>query len=306
MLQGYLCVIGAMLIWGFLPIYWKLMTFISSADGLAYRMIFSAIFAVVFILVRRQGQLLFRSLTEPTRLAKGFLASLLIGVNWFVYIWGVQHGMVVECSLGYFISPLLNAAFGILLFKERLSRLKLVALGIAAISVLIAVVRFGELPLVSLALAFSFGIYGVLHKRSDLKGMLALGQEGVILTLPALIYLSSVDLGGGFSPGEAVGTRLGLLESFSWIQLLLIISLGPVTVLPLWLFHKAAKILPLSSVGLIQYLAPSIQFLLGVFLYREPFKAADALLFAGIWTALAIYTVDTLRGVQLKRRSIKS
>jgi chloramphenicol-sensitive protein RarD len=212
---------------------------------------------------------------------------VLIGLNWLIYVWAVIHGHVIESSLGYYINPLVNVLLGVVVLRERLSRAQWIAVALAGAGVAVLTLGYGRLPWIALALAVTFGLYGLVRKTVGANAVTGLLWETAILT-PAAVALLVV-LGwrgtGAFGPG-APGTSLILLLG------------GPVTALPLVLFAAGARALPLSTLGLIQYLSPSLQFLLAVLLFREAFTAAHAVTFACIWTALAILTWDMRRSLR--------
>jgi chloramphenicol-sensitive protein RarD len=218
------------------------------------------------------------------------LSGLCIGFNWGLYIWAVNAGHVVEGSLGYFINPLLNVLLGTLLLRERLGRMQWLSVGIAAVGVLWLTFRYGSFPWIALSLACSFAIYGLIRKLAAVDSTVGLGVENLVLLLPAVAYLGWAEAGGhgGFLPQpDAPGWG-------PWVALLLVVG-GALTALPLIAFSYAVRRVPLSAIGLMQYIAPTLQFLSGVLFFREPFDADRAVGFVLIWIALAIFVVDSLR-----------
>lgn len=287
--KGILYGIGAYIIWGLFPLYWKAMSSVPSLQIVAHRLVWCLVFVAVLVAVTRTWTDLRKAITRRLVLLYAVAAALLT-VNWLVYIWGVNAGFVVETSLGYFINPLVNVALGVLFFKERLSLSKWLPIGLAAAGVVYLTVSYGQLPWISLALAFSFGLYGLMKKALPLNSLQGLTLETAILFVPSLAYLLLV---------EAQGTG-SLFHESPLVNLLLILA-GPVTALPLLLFSGAARSIPLSTLGLLQYIAPTLQFMLGVFVYHEPFTQERLIGFAIIWLALIILTVG---GLVERRRSL--
>jgi chloramphenicol-sensitive protein RarD len=232
------------------------------------------------------------ALRSPRERLSLLASGVLIGVNWGVFIWAVGAGRIVETSLGYYLNPIVNVLLGTLFLRERLSRAQAIAVGLAGIGVLVMLVSHGKLPWIALALATSFGLYGFLHKLTRVRPIAALAIETGVLTPAALAYLVLAT-----EPlGDALRTAGPLAQT-------LLALAGPVTALPLLWFGSAARRLRLSTLGLFQYLAPTLALLLATFLYGEPFTRAHAIAFALIWGALALYTVDALRrtGVSTER-----
>ena len=209
------------------------------------------------------------------------MTAFLLTVNWFIYIYGINSDQVVETSLGYFINPLLSVALGVIVLREQLRPMQWLPVGLAALGVLYLTLQFGALPWIALALAFSFGLYGLIKKIAPLSSVDSLFVETGIIFLPAMSYLLFSELQGVGVFGHQ-GLQISILLVFS----------GLVTALPLLLFGRAARSIPLSLIGILQYIAPTVQFLLGVFLYREPFSPTRLVGFAIIWTALIIFTLE--------------
>ncbi len=287
--KGILYGIGAYAIWGLFPLYWKAMASVPSLQIVAHRLVWCLVFVAVLVWIMRGWTDLRKAITRRLVLLYTVAAALLT-VNWLVYIWGVNAGFVVETSLGYFINPLVNVALGVLFFKERLSLSKWLPIGLAAVGVLYLTISYGQLPWISLALAFSFGLYGLMKKALPLNALQGLTLETAVLFVPSLAFLLFV---------EAQGTG-SLFHETPLVNLLLILA-GPVTALPLLLFSGAARSIPLSTLGLLQYIAPTLQFMLGVFVYHEPFTQERLIGFAIIWLALIILTVG---GLVERRRAI--
>jgi chloramphenicol-sensitive protein RarD len=270
--------------WGVLPVYWKLLAAVPLAEVLAHRVAGTVVFSAALLAVLRRLPELGVALRSP-RERRALLASGgLIAINWGVFIWAVGAGRIVETSLGYYLNPIVNVLLGMLVLRERLSRAQGIAVGLAAAGVGVMLVSHGRLPWIALVLASSFGLYGLMHKLSKVRPVPALAIETGALAPVALAFLTlgTEPAGGALSEGPAL-TRALLLGA------------GPITALPLLWFGSAARRLPLSTLGLFQYLAPTLALLLAVFLYGEPFTRAHALAFLLIWAALALYTAEALQ-----------
>lgn len=268
-------------IWGFVPIYWKWLQEIPALQLICHRIVWSSVLLLALVARSRDWNGLW--LAARTRRVIGIYtaAAVVVGINWFVYVWAVNAGFIVQTALGYFINPLVSVFLGVLVFREKLRRWQWVSIGLACSGVLALTAFYGSLPWIALALAFSFGTYGLLKKISPLGAIQGLALETSILFVPAAIYLMYVDrLGtGGF--GHAGGVRT-----------LLMIGAGPVTTIPLLFFAAAVRRIPLSAMGMLQYINPTMQFLIGVLLYKEPFAAAQLIGFGMVWAALAMYAVE--------------
>lgn len=278
---GVASALGCFSFWGLFPIYFKLLAHVSALEVLAHRVLWSAVLLVGLILVQGQWQALQAEFRHLARLRFYLLTALLISGNWLLYIWAVQHGRILEASLGYYINPLVNVLLGMLFLRERFNPRQWFAVALAAVSVLVLVIGHGVFPWVSLALAFSFGGYALLRKKAGHAATLGLCVETVLLTPFALLFLATLAI-----------AKLGALGTVNGTTDLLLLAAGPVTVAPLLLFLSATQRLRLSTVGLIQYLTPTLQFLLAVILYREPFTLIHLFAFGCIWLALALYSAD--------------
>ena len=272
--------IGAYAMWGFFPIYWKLLHHVPAVELLGHRIAWSFIFLIVIILISKQWNE-FRSLINKNTLRIYLIASLLIGVNWLLYVWAVNAGHIVETSLGYFINPLLSVFLGLIILREKLRTTQWIPIVIAFIGVIYLTFTYGRLPWIALGLAFSFGFYGLVKKLAPLSSVFGLTLETGILFLPALVYL-----GVRQSDGSGAFLQTGLTAD------LLLIGAGIVTTIPLLMFASAAKQIPLTMIGILQYLAPTIQFLIGVFVYKESFDTPRLIGFSIVWLALIISWVE--------------
>lgn len=270
--------------WGLVPLFWPLLKPAGAVEILAHRMVWSLVFVAVALLLIRRWAWAGELLRRPRRLALVAVAAAVITVNWGVYIWAVNSGHVVEASLGYFINPLVTIAMGVLILKERLRPVQWAAVGIGLAAVLVLTAGYGRPPWISLCLAFSFAVYGLVKKKVDLGGVESLAAETAIQFLPALGYLLWLS-----AHGEASFVSGGAGHAT------LLASTGLVTALPLVCFGAAAIRVPLSTLGLLQYLAPLFQFLLGIFYFHEAMPPERWAGFGLVWLALMLLTADALR-----------
>ncbi|MFF2650872.1 EamA family transporter RarD [Streptomyces sp. NPDC058045] len=276
--------------WGLVPLFWPLVDSAGAVEILAHRMVWSLGVVAVALLVMRRWAWAGELLRSPRRLALVTVAAATITVNWGVYIWSVNSGHVVEASLGYFINPLVTIALGVLLLKERLRPAQWAAVGTGAAAVAVLTIGYGQPPWISLCLAFSFATYGLAKKKVDLGGLESLAAETAIQFLPALGYLLFLGARGtGTFTAEGPGHAA------------LLASAGLVTAVPLICFGAAAIRVPLSTLGLLQYLTPVFQFLLGVWYFHEEMPVERLAGFALVWAALSILTWDALRNARRSR-----
>jgi chloramphenicol-sensitive protein RarD len=274
--------VAAYLLWGLFPLFWPLLEPAGAVEILAHRMVWSL--AVVIVLLAAAGNWSWLLRLSRRRLGLLSLAAVFITVNWGTYIWGVNNGHVVETSLGYFTNPLVTVALGVLLLGERLRRLQWVAVGIASLAVVGLTVDYGRPPWIALVLAFSFGAYGLLKKQADVGAVESLAVETAVLFVPAVTFLVLLN-----RAGEGTFTTLGVGHG------VLLVMSGLVTAIPLLCFGAAAIRVPLSTIGLLQYLAPVLQFFVGVIVYAEPMPPSRLAGFALVWVALVLLTYDMLR-----------
>lgn len=267
--------------WGLFPIYWKWFGDIPALEVLSHRMIWSMAFVLSLLAIQSRLGELRKVMRSPRTLQLLVVAASLLACNWGLYIYGVNTERVVETSLGYFINPLLTVVLGMVVLKERLNRVQWMAVGLAAIGVAHFIWDFGQAPWIAFGLALSFGFYGLVRKVVAIAPLVGLAVETVVIApfmLLLVIYWGSTGVGH-------FGT--------SWLISLLCIGAGVVTSMPLLWFNNATKRLRLSTMGFFQYIAPSLQLMLGVFLYQEPFTRTHAITFGCIWIALAMYSVDS-------------
>ncbi len=279
--NGILYGIGAYTLWGFFPIYWKFLHHISAVQLISHRIGWSFVLLTLGILLTSQWKD-FRSTINARTIRIYLIAALLIGVNWLVYVWAVNEGFIVETSLGYFINPLLSMLMGVIFLRERLRLMQWIPVGLAAIGVGYLTFVYGRLPWIALVLAFSFATYGLIKKLAPLGSLYGLTLETGILFLPALAYLSFTEVNG-----------MGAFLHDTTPVNILLVGAGVVTTIPMLMFASAARRIPLTMIGILQYIAPTIQFVLGVFLYKEPFDHAHLVGFSIVWVALVIFWVES-------------
>jgi chloramphenicol-sensitive protein RarD len=285
---GIILAIGAYSIWGFLPIYLKIIQDVPALQILIHRSIWSFIFLIFLISIRKDWSNFLSAIRDRKTILFGTIAGILLATNWLIFIWAVNAGYIVESSLGYFINPLVSVLLGVIFLRERLRSVQWLAVGIAALGVLYLTISYGNLPWIALALASSFGLYGLSKKTSSLDSIKGLTLETGVLFIPALFYLFILDFQG-----------VSVFGHSSILVNILFITLGLVTALPLLLFGAAAQRINLSTLGLTQYIAPTCQFLIGVLIYHEPFSQDRLIGFAMIWLALIVFTSE---GIAYRRR----
>lgn len=281
--QGAFYAVLAYGAWGLLPIYWKAFGQVPAVEVLSHRILWSMLFLIgVLWFQQRQAEL--RQVWQPARIKVLLITAALLTFNWGLYIYGVNSDRIVETSLGYFINPLVNVLLGFLFLKERLNRVQQVAVLLASLGVAYFIWQFGAVPWIALALAFSFAFYGLLRKVVAVAPMAGLAVETLLITPVALIIVGYLESNSNGHWGA------------SWELNLLFIGCGIATSFPLLWFNNAAKRLRLSTLGFFQYLAPSLQLMLGVFIYHEAFTITHAVTFGLIWTALLLYSTTSLLG----------
>jgi len=290
--RGTLYGLGAYVLWGVFPLYFRLLERSGAFEVVLHRVLWSLVVCAVVVAVVRGWGRLREVLLSPRRVLVLGAAAVLLAVNWGVYIYAVNSGQVVEASLGYFVNPLVTVLLGVVVLRERLRRLQWVAVGIGGVAVLVLTVAYGRVPLIALSLAVSFGLYGLIKNRvgAGVGAVTSLTTETVVLAVPAaavLVWLEST--GRGHFTDDA-----------PW-QALLLASTGVATVVPLLFFAAAARRVPLSTMGLLQYVTPVLQLLCGVLLLGEQMPAARWFGFALVWVALAVMSADTLRTASRRR-----
>lgn len=285
---GLAFALSAFLLWGFLPAYYKWTSAIPADLVVAHRILWSVLFLAIFLGLRGKLGEVGAILCDPATLSKLALSATVISINWLVFIWAVERGRILEVSFGYFANPLVSVAIGLVVLKETLSRWQTVAIVLASIAVAVQAMALGGFPWVSVALAFSFGVYGYVRKTVAVGASPGLMVEAIVLAPFALAYLVYAGVTGGSAAMADVWPvdRPGLF--------LLLLGTGVVTAVPLALFAAGARRLSLTAVGLMQYIAPSIQFLLALYVYGENVEPVRLATFGLIWISLAIFTTDTL------------
>ena len=291
-MSGLWAGVAAYTIWGLVPIYWRLLRHVPAIQVLGHRIVWSlAVLAILLVVgARRRGR---PALSRVPRRVVGLyaIAAALIAANWFLYIFAVNAGFIVETSLGYYITPLVNVLFGVLVFHERLRPAQWLAIAIAAAGVIQLTFAYGALPWIAFGLAASFGSYGLAKKKAPLDPLEGLTLETAILCPVALIYLAILH-----QTGEGSFLRTGAVSDA------LMIGGGLVTTVPLLLFASAVRSVPLSVIGILQYIGPTMQFILGVFVFDEPFSRTQLVGFSIVWIALAIYAGDSLRARRVSQQ----
>lgn len=286
--SGLLAGVGAYVLWGLFPLYWPLLEPAAPLEILGHRIVWSLVFlAAVLALTEGFGWVRGLGARRTGLLA---VAAVLITVNWGTFIYGVNSGHVVETSLGYFMNPLVTVALAVVVLHERLRRAQRVAVAVASVAVVVLAVDYGRPPWIALVLAFSFALYGLLKKQADVGGTRSLAVETTFLVLPAAAYVGWL---------EATGAGTALDEGAAHVALL--VGAGVATAVPLMLFGAAATRIPLAQVGLLQYLAPVMQFAIGVLVFREPMPASRLAGFALVWLALVVFTADAVRAARRSR-----
>ncbi|CAA9519859.1 MAG: Uncharacterized inner membrane protein RarD [uncultured Solirubrobacteraceae bacterium] len=285
---GLICGVSAYLLWGLFPLYWPLLEPAAPIEILAHRMVWSMVFLVALLALTR-GFRWIRTL-DRRRIGLLAIAAALITVNWGTFIYAVNSGHVVETSLGYFINPLISVALGVIVLKESLRPHQRIAVGIAFVAVVVLAVDYGRPPWIALVLAFAFGLYGLVKKRVGLDGAESLTAETAFVVAPALLYLLWLGSDGSGTFTSEGGGHVALL-----------VTSGAVTAIPLVLFGDAAIRVPLVTIGLLQYMAPVMQFLIGVLVYGEDMPLSRLAGFALVWLALAVFTVDAVRAAREHR-----
>ncbi|MGM7722064.1 EamA family transporter RarD [Metabacillus sp. Hm71] len=294
---GLIYTAGSYFLWGILPLYWKMIEHVSAEEILAHRIFWSFMFMVVVLSFNKEWKNVMdaskRIIKQPLLFISLLLSSLLISINWFVYIWSVNHDNMIEASLGYYINPLISVLLGMIFFKERLNLLQKVSFLIAAIGVMIMTLHYGQVPWIAITLALSFGLYGLTKKMTKLCPSIGLTFETLVVTPIAAYYLWLI-----FSSGKSE------FFAFDITTNVLLVGAGIATALPLLLFASGAQRIPLFMIGVLQYISPTITLIIGIVLYKEPFSTIEIITFSFIWSALILFTLSNskyLSKVEIKR-----
>jgi len=283
--QGIAYALACYLLWGLFPIFWKTITGVPAVNVLAHRIVWSFIFLLIWVLITDR-QTFISYAKQPRLLLRLGLAGFVVSANWGIYIYAVASNHIIEAGLGYYINPLVNVFLGYIFLKERLATMQKIAVVLAVIGVAYFTISYGKFPWISLALATTFGLYGLLKKKARLESMPALTIETMMVcpfALAFLIYTAESSAAIPFFPSSAT------------TSILLIVS-GIVTAIPLFWFGKSAQVIPLSTMGFIQYLCPTLQLLLGIFVYNETFGIEYFICFTFVWAGLAFYIISILKG----------
>lgn len=281
--KGIAYALSAYMVWGLFPIYWRWLHAVPALQVISHRMLWSCLLLSLVLLATRQWRRFCAAAASLRVIRVYLLAALLVGVNWLIYVWAVNAGYIIETSLGYFINPLLSVLLGVCLLGERLRPLQWLPIALAAAGVVYLAVLYGRPPWIALSLATSFAVYGLVKKTAPLGSLYGLTLETTLLFPFALAYLVFCQVSGAGA----------LLHSGATVDLLLV-GAGAVTTLPLLLFAAAAQRIPLSMIGVLQYITPTLQFLLGVLVFREPFSERQLLGFGLVWAALIIFAAEQL------------
>ncbi len=292
MKKGVLYAVAAYLAWGILPLYWKLFQTMSAWEILAHRIIWSFVFVAAILTVYQRWSQLKESVAERKKKMAILLCSLLISSNWLIFIWAVNAGHVVETSLGYYMNPLINVLFGVFLLKEKLHAGQWISLGLATIGVSIITIQYGQIPWIAISLALTFSLYGLAKKVLQVDSMLGLAWETILVSPLSFLYLVFIHV-----------NQTATVLTLPWLSMALLLLSGAATALPLYWFAQATRTLPLSTVGFIQYLAPSTSLLLAIFVFHEPFTTTHFISFAFIWSALFVFTFSSLKKKEAIRQN---
>ncbi|WP_037463965.1 EamA family transporter RarD [Shimazuella kribbensis] len=284
---GIRYVASAFLLWGILPLYWHYMNNVPALQILANRIFWSFLFIAILLTIKNQWFQVKQALQDWKVVFSILGCSIFISANWFIYIWAVNNGHVIETSLGYYINPLISIAFGTIFLQERLKRWQWIALVLALIGVIIQTIEFGQVPWIALSLSFTFALYGLSKKLLKVEAIISLALETMMVAPFALGYLLYLE-----------GSGTGSFSQIPLPSVVLLIFSGVITAIPLLWFAQGAKRVPLSTIGFLQYLAPTIALILGVFFFHESFTRSDWISFGFIWIAIFIYTLSQINGIQ--------
>jgi len=289
---GLIYGVSAYVLWGMFPLYWPLLEPANPLEIVSHRAVWTLVFCLIVLAITHALKSTLATFRRPKVAAKLFLASVLISINWLIYIWATNNNHVVEASLGYYINPLIIIAFGVLLLKEKMRKMQWVAVSIATVGVIILTVDYGRLPWVALGLALSWGTYGLVKKQLGLGALEGLAIETMIAFIPYCAYLIFIGSKGEGQLGNGAGLTI------------LLISAGAVTAIPLLLFNGSTTRLPYSTIGLLQYITPTIQFSIGVWVNNEAMPTARWVGFIFIWLALITLATDLLKSGRTVNHSI--
>lgn len=275
---------GCYILWGLLPIFWKLLAGVNSAYVLAQRIVFSCVFCLAVILIRKNGGEIGKIIKNKSERRKFFLCGILISINWGVYILTVAMGRILEASLAYYMNPLFSVLIGAIFFKERLSRVQWASVALAFAGVMFSVIRYGEVPYLAIIIGLSFALYGALKKGIKADSETSICMETMAVLPIALVFIAYAQFSG-----------FTTFSSLTTTEALLLIATGPITSIPLMLFAKGIKETSIVTSGILMYINPTLQLLVGVFIYNEAFTQTNAITFAFVWAAVILFVFDSLR-----------
>lgn len=282
--RSSLNVLGCYILWGLLPIFWKLLAGVNSAYVLAQRIVFSCVFCLAVILIRKNGGEIGKIIKNKSERRKFFLCGILISINWGVYILTVAMGRILEASLAYYMNPLFSVLIGAIFFKERLSRVQWASVALAFAGVMFSVIRYGEVPYLAIIIGLSFALYGALKKGIKADSETSICMETMAVLPIALVFIAYAQFSG-----------FTTFSSLTTAEALLLIATGPITSIPLMLFAKGIKGTSIVTSGILMYINPTLQLLVGVFIYNEAFTQTNAITFAFVWAAVILFVFDSLR-----------
>lgn len=282
--RSSLNVLGCYILWGLLPIFWKLLAGVNSAYVLAQRIVFSCVFCLAVILIRKNGGEIGKIIKNKSERRKFFLCGILISINWGVYILTVAMGRILEASLAYYMNPLFSVLIGAIFFKERLSRVQWTSVALAFAGVMFSVIRYGEVPYLAIIIGLSFALYGALKKGIKADSETSICMETMAVLPIALVFIAYAQFSG-----------FTTFSSLTTAEALLLIATGPITSIPLMLFAKGIKGTSIVTSGILMYINPTLQLLVGVFIYNEAFTQTNAITFAFVWAAVILFVFDSLR-----------
>ena len=287
--RSSLSVLGCYVLWGLLPIFWKLLANVDSVYVLAQRVLFSCIFCLAIILLKKNGSSVKNILKSKTERRRYFVCGILVSINWGVYILTIAMGKILEASLAYYMNPLFSVVIGALIFKEKLSAFQWVSVGLAFVGVMISVIAYGNVPYLAIIIGLSFALYGAMKKTIKAESEVSICMETMSVLPLALVFIAYAQVSGYTD-----------FSSLSTTEMLLLIASGPVTSIPLMLFAKGIKEMSITSSGILMYVNPTLQLLVGVLIYNEAFTKMNAITFAFVWAAVILFVLDSLNKHKVK------
>lgn len=287
--RSSLSVLGCYVLWGLLPIFWKLLANVDSVYVLAQRVLFSCIFCLAIILLKKNGSSVKNILKSKTERRRYFVCGILISINWGVYILTVAMGKILEASLAYYMNPLFSVVIGALIFKEKLSAVQWVSVGLALVGVMIPVIAYGNVPYLAIIIGLSFALYGAMKKTIKAESDVSICMETMSVLPLAIVFIAYAQVSGYTD-----------FSSLSTTEMLLLIASGPVTSIPLMLFAKGIRKTSITTSGILMYINPTLQLLVGVLIYNEVFTKMNAITFAFVWAAVILFVLDSLRKHKVK------